>query len=34
MLIHFNPELHLKVETDASEYALTGILLQLVSEGI
>ena len=33
MLIHFNPELHLRIKTDASEYALAGILLQFVSDG-
>ena len=32
MLIHFNSELHLRVKTDASGYALTGILSQFVSE--
>ena len=32
MLIHFNPELHLRVETDALRYALVSILSQLVSE--
>ena len=32
MLIHFNSELYLKIETDASEYALASILLQLISE--
>ena len=34
MLIHFNPELCLKIETDTSEYALAGILSQLVLERI
>ena len=34
MLIHFNPELCLRVETDASGYTLTDILSQFVSEGI
>ena len=33
MLIHFNSELCLKVETNASGYTLAGILSQLVSEG-
>ena len=33
MLIHFNFELYLRIKTDASEYALTGILSQFVSEG-
>ena len=33
MLIHFNPELHLRVETDALRYALIDILSQFVSEG-
>ena len=32
MLIHFNPEFHLKIEINASEYALTDILSQLISE--
>ena len=34
MLIHFNSKLHLRIKTDASEYALAGILLQLVLERI
>ena len=34
MLIHFNPELYLRIKTDASGYALAGILSQFVSEGI
>ena len=34
MLIHFNSELHLRIETDASEYALTNILSQFVPEGM
>ena len=33
MLIHFNPEHCLRIETDALNYALTGILSQLVPEG-
>ena len=33
MLIHFNPEFHLRIKTDALGYALAGILSQLVSEG-
>ena len=33
MLIHFNPELCLRIETDTLRYALAGILSQLVSEG-
>ena len=32
ILIHFNPELHLRIETDASGYALINILSQLVLE--
>ena len=34
MLVHFNPELRLRIETDALGYALAGILSQLVSEGM
>ena len=34
MLIYFNPELHLRVKTDASDYALANILSQLIPEGI
>ena len=32
ILIHFNPELYLRIKTDTSGYALAGILSQLVSE--
>ena len=34
MLIHFNPELCLRIEIDTLRYALAGILSQLVSEGM
>ena len=34
MLIHFNPELHLRIEMNASGYTLADILSQLVSEEI
>ena len=34
ILIHFNPELCLRIKTNALDYALAGILLQLVSEGM
>ena len=34
ILVHFNLELHLRIETDALRYALADILSQLVSEGM
>ena len=34
MLVHFNFELCLRIETDTSEYVLINILLQFVSEGM
>ena len=34
ILYHFNPECHIRIETDASGYAIDGVLSQLTSDDL